>query len=261
MKLKNKAAIVTGASKGIGAAIAKELAKEGCDVLVNYNSDEKGASEVKDFIENKTGRRAVICKADVGKYPEVRSMIEKAIDCFGRIDILVNNAGIALWTSVFEITEEIWDKTLDTNLKGAFFASQLAAREMVKVGGGVIVNISSLGANGAMDCLIPYVSSKGGMTILTKGLAVELAPYNIRVNTVAPGTIDIERNRKTDPNYPDDWVPFIPMGRVGLVEEVAKPVAFLCSDDSNYMTGQNIYISGGETDYIPMPRSDFARKR
>jgi 3-oxoacyl-[acyl-carrier protein] reductase len=261
MKLKNKTAIVTGASKGIGAAIAKELAKEGCDVLINYNSDEKGAVEVKDFIETKTGCKAFICKADVGKYSEIKSLVKKAVDCFGKIDILINNAGIALWTPIFKITEEVWDKTLDTNLKSVFFASQLAAREMIKAGGGVIVNISSLAANGAMDCLIPYVSSKGGMTLLTKGLAVELAPYNIRVNTVAPGTIDIERNRKIDPDYPNDWIPFIPMGRVGLVEEVAKPVVFLCSDESSYMTGQNIYISGGETDYIPMPRADFARKQ
>ena len=118
--------------------------------------------------------------------------------------------------------------------------------------GGVIVNISSLAANGSMDCLIPYVSSKGGMTLLTKGLAVELAPYNIRVNTIAPGTIDIERNRKTDPNYPDDWAPFIPIGRVGKVEEVAKPVVFLCSEDSSYMTGQVLIVDGGgmETWYL-----------
>ena len=261
MRLKNKSAIVTGASKGIGASIAIELALEGCDVLINYNSDEEGALEVKGIIESKTNQKAFICRADVGRYDEVKSMVESAAGYFGKIDILVNNAGIALWTPVFEITEEIWDKTMDTNLKGVFFASQLSAREMIKNGGGVIVNISSLGANGAMDCLIPYVSSKGGMTLLTKGLAVELAPYNIRVNTVAPGTIDIERNRKTDPDYPGDWVPFIPLGRVGQVEEVAKPVVFLCTEDASYITGQNIYISGGETDYIPMPRSDFARKK
>jgi len=259
MKLKDKIAIVTGASKGIGAAIAKELAKEGCNVLVNYNNDEHGALEVKTFIEKETGRKAIISKADVSIYDEIKAMIKKALNSFGRIDILVNNAGIAIWTPIFNITEEVWDRTIDTNLRSVFFASQLAAKEMIKVGGGVIVNISSLAANGSMDCLIPYVSSKGGMTLLTKGLAVELAPYNIRVNTLAPGTIDIERNRKTDPDYPDDWVPFIPMGRVGKVEEVAKPVVFLCSEESSYMTGQNIYVAGGETDYVPMPRSDFAR--
>ncbi|MBM3705151.1 MAG: glucose 1-dehydrogenase [Actinobacteria bacterium] len=261
MRLKGKAAIVTGASKGIGSEIARQLAGEGCDVLVNYNTDMEGAKKVKSFIEKKTGRRAEIFKADISRFEEIKAMVEKAIDCFSKIDILINNAGIALWTPVFDITEEIWDRTLDTNLKSAFFASQLAAKEMVKTGGGVIVNISSLAANGSMDCLIPYVSSKGGMTLLTKGLAVELAPYNIRVNTIAPGTIDIERNRKTDPKYPDDWIPFIPLGRVGTVEEVAKPVIFLCCEDSSYITGQNIFVSGGETDYVPMPRSEFARKK
>ena len=261
MQLKGKVAIVTGASKGIGAAIAKELAKEGCNVLINYCSDKKGADEVKTFIDKETGQEAEIFQADVGKYIEIKAMIEKTIKCFGKIDILINNAGIALWVPIFEITEEIWDRTLDTNLKSVFFASQLASKEMIKTGGGVIVNISSLAANGSMDCLIPYVSSKGGMTLLTKGLAVELAPFNIRVNTIAPGTIDVERNRKTDPNYPDDWIPFIPIGRVGKVEEIARPVVFLCSDDSSFMTGQNIYIAGGETDYVPMPRSEFVRKK
>lgn len=261
MKLEGKSAIVTGASKGIGAAIAKELASQGCDVLVNYNSDRKGAEEVKKFIEEETKHRAIIFKADVSRYSEIKAMIEKAAESFTRIDILINNAGIAIWAPVFEITEEIWDKTLDTNLKSVFFTSQLAAHEMIKTGGGIIVNISSLAASGSMDCLIPYVSSKGGMTLLTKGLAIEFAPYNIRVNTIAPGTIDIERNRKTDPCYPDDWIPYIPMGRVGKVEEVAKPVVFLCCEDSSYMTGQNIYVSGGETDYVPMPRSEFARRK
>ncbi|MCL4415994.1 MAG: SDR family oxidoreductase, partial [Actinobacteria bacterium] len=244
-----------------GAAIAKELASQGCDVLVNYNSDRKGAEEVKKFIEEETKHRAIIFKADVSRYSEIKAMIEKAAESFTRIDILINNAGIAIWAPVFEITEEIWDKTLDTNLKSVFFTSQLAAHEMIKTGGGIIVNISSLAASGSMDCLIPYVSSKGGMTLLTKGLAIEFAPYNIRVNTIAPGTIDIERNRKTDPCYPDDWIPYIPMGRVGKVEEVAKPVVFLCCEDSSYMTGQNIYVSGGETDYVPMPRSEFARRK
>lgn len=261
MQLKGKIAIVTGASKGIGAAIAKELAKEGCNVLINYCSDKKGAEEVKVFIEKETNQQGKIFKADISKYSQIKAMIEKTIEYFGKIDILINNAGIALWKPIFEITEEIWDKTLDTNLKSVFFASQLASKEMIKTGKGVIVNISSLAADGSMDCLIPYVSSKGGMTLLTKALAVELAPFHIRVNTIAPGTIDIERNRKTDPNYPDNWVPFIPMGRVGNVEEVAKPVVFLCSDNSSYMTGQNIYVTGGETDYIPMPRSDFVRKK
>jgi len=259
-RLKGKSAIVTGSSKGIGAAIASRLAAEGCSLVINYNSDKKGASSTAEAIKADTGSQALIVKADVSKYSDSRELIDKAISGFGKIDILVNNAGIALWKPFLEITEEIWDRTLDTNLKGTFMCSQLAAKEMIKTGGGCIVNISSLAAEGSMDCLVPYVTSKGGMTLLTKALAVELAPYNIRVNTIAPGTIDIERNRKTDSGYPDDWIPYIPMGRVGKVEDIAGPVVFLCSDEAAYITGQNIYACGGQTDYVPMPSSDFARK-
>lgn len=259
MKVKDKVAIITGASKGIGAEIAKELAREGADVVINYNTDVIGAKSVKDYVES-IGRRAIMIKADIGKYDEVENLINQTIKYYGKINILINNAGIAIWKPFFEITEEIWDKTIDTNLKGTFMASQFAAREMKKNGGGVIVNISSLAAQGAMDCLVPYCASKGGMTLITKAMAVELAQYDIRVNTIAPGTINIERNRKTDPNYPDDWIPFIPMGRVGKVEDIAKPVVFLCTDDAAFITGQNIFITGGQTEYIPMPRSDFARK-
>lgn len=260
LKLKDKIAIVTGASKGIGAAIAKELAKEGCNVTINYFSDKRGARKVQKYIENEIGQKAIISKADVSKYKEIKNMVKETLDFFGRIDILINNAGIALWAPFFDITEEIWDRTIDINLKGAFLTSQLASKEMIKTGGGVIVNISSLAAHGSMDCLVPYCASKGGMTLLTKSMAVELAPQNIRVNAIAPGTIDIERNRRTDPNYPDNWEPFVPMGRVGTVDDIAKPVVFLCSDEAGYITGQNIYVCGGQTDYIPMPGSEFARK-
>ncbi len=259
MTLKDRTAIITGSSKGIGAAIAIELARQGCNIVINYNSDREGAREVLRKIRNRTRADAIMVKADVGKYKDVKKLIGKAVDSFKKIDILVNNAGIAIWKPFLEITEEMWNRTMDTNLKGTFMCSQIAAREMIKTGGGAIVNISSLGANGSMDCLVPYVTSKGGMTLLTKALAVELAPYNIRVNTIAPGTIDIERNRKTDPDYPDDWIPYIPMGRVGKVEDITGPVVFLCSEKSSYITGQNIYICGGQTDYVPMPRSGFAR--
>ncbi|NJD04279.1 MAG: glucose 1-dehydrogenase [Ruminiclostridium sp.] len=259
MKLINKAAIVTGASKGLGAGIAIALANQGADLVINYSSDNKGAEETAQQIRS-TGRTAYICKADVSKYDEIESMINYTIEKFGRLDILINNAGIAIWKPFFEITEDIWDRTLDTNLKSVFMASQLAGRQMCKNGGGVIVNISSIAAHGAMDCLVPYCASKGGMTLLTKAMAVELAPYKIRVNSVAPGTIDIKRNRDIDPDYPDDWIPYIPLGRVGTVEDIAGPVVFLCSGDSGYMTGQTIQVSGGELEYVPMPGSDFARK-
>lgn len=261
MKLKGKTAIVTGSSRGIGAGIAKELAMEGCNVTVNYYGDRKGAEKIRDFIEKNAKQEAIVVHADVSKFKDCKLLVEKTIEAFRKVDILINNTGIAIWKPFFEITEEIWDNTLDTNLKSVFMLSQLAGKKMAENNGGVIVNISSIASHGAMDCLVPYCASKGGMTLITKAMAVELAPYNIRVNAISSGTIDIERNRKTDPNYPDDWVPFIPMGRVGQVEDIAKPVVFLCSDDSSYITGQNIFVCGGEVDYVPMPRSDFARKK
>ena len=187
-------------------------------------------------------------------------MVSAGIERFGKIDVLVNNAGIAIWKPFLELSEDNWDRTLDVNLKSVFLCSQAVARHLVeqKIPGS-IVNISSIAAYGALDCLVPYCASKGGMTLATKAMATELGPYGIRVNAVAAGTIDIKRNRDTDPEYPDDWIPFIPMGRVGTVEDIAKPVIFLASDNADYITGQTFWIDGGLTSYVPMPRADFAR--
>ena len=137
----------------------------------------------------------------------------QGIRYFGKIDVLINNAGIAIWKPFLELSEENWDHTLDTNLKSVFLCSQAVAKNLVERNlPGSIINISSIAAHGAMDCLVPYCASKGGMTLITKAMATELGPYKIRVNALAPGSIDIERNRKTDPNYPEDWHPFIPLG-------------------------------------------------
>lgn len=260
MKLFNKVAIVTGASKGIGQGIAIGMAKEGADVVVNYCNDEKGAAQTAEEIE-KIGRRALVFKADVSISSEVKEMVDATIKTLGNIDILINNAGIAIWKPFLELTEEEWDRTLDVNLKGIFLCSQAVARHMAETGGGTIVNMSSIAGHAALDCLVPYCTSKGGVTLITKAMAVELAPYNIRVNALGPGTIDIERNRSKDPNYPEDWIPYIPMGRVGQVEDIVKPVIFLASDESSYITGQTIYAAGGELAYVPMPRADFARSK
>lgn len=256
--LKDKVTLVTGASKGIGQGIAVEMAREGADIIVNYCSDGKGANETAEKIK-KLGRKALIIQADVSKSFEVNQMVEKSLKTFEKISILVNNAGIAIWKPFFEITEEIWDRTLEVNLKGPFLCSQRVAQHMSKSGGGCIVNISSIAAYGAMDCLVPYCASKGGMNLLTKAMAMELARCNIRVNSVAPGSIAIQRNFKEDPKYPHNWVPYIPMGRVGLAEEIARAVVFLASDDASYITGQTIYVEGGETCYVPTPRAEFAR--
>jgi len=259
MKLKHRITLVTGASKGLGGEIAIEAAREGSNVIVNYNLDKAGAERIKWEIE-KLGQRALIAQADVSKKAEVDDMVAAGIRYFGKIDVLINNAGIAIWKPFLELSEENWDHTLDTNLKSVFLCSQAVAKNLVERNlPGSIINISSIAAHGAMDCLVPYCASKGGMTLITKAMATELGPYKIRVNALAPGSIDIERNRKTDPNYPEDWHPFIPLGRVGHVRDVAKPVIFLASNDAAYITGQTFWADGGETSYVPMPRSDFAR--
>lgn len=259
LKLKNRVVLVTGASKGIGKAITIESAREGADVIINYATDKEGAKATLAEVE-KLGRRGIMFQADVSKKAEVDKMVGTGIEHFSKIDVLVNNAGIALWKPFLELDEENWDRTINTNLKSIFLCSQAVAKHLVtKKVPGSIVNISSIAAYGALDCLVPYCASKGGMTLITKAIATELAPYGIRVNAIAPGTIDIERNRKTDPNYPDDWIPFIPIGRVGKVEEIAKPVIFLASDEASYITGQIFWVDGGETSYVPMPRANFAR--
>lgn len=259
MKLKDRVTLVTGASKGLGAEIAVEAARQGSNVIVNCHSDQAGANRVLQEIEG-LGRKGVVLRANVGLKDDVDTMVAAGIKEFGKIDVLVNNAGIALWQPFLELDEENWDNTLNTNLKSVFLCTQAVAKHLVSAGlPGSIVNISSIAAAGAMDCLVPYCASKGGMTLITKALASELGPHGIRVNAFAPGSIDIKRNRDTDPNYPGDWLPYIPLGRVGTVQDVAKPVIFLASDEAAYVTGQIFWGDGGETCYVPMPRSDFAR--
>ena len=260
MKLKGRVVLITGASKGIGAEIAIEAAAEGADVIINYNSDKAGAESTLAAVE-KRGRRGLIVGADVGTKSEVDQMVAASIEKFGKIDVLINNAGIALWKPFLELDEDNWDRTLKTNLKSVFLCSQAVAKELVARDlPGSIVNISSIAGHGSLDCLVPYCASKGGMHLITKAMATELGPYKIRVNCLAPGTIDIERNRQTDPDYPDNWVPFIPMGRVGVPSDAAKPAIFLASDEASYVTGQVFWADGGETSYVPMPRADFARR-
>jgi NAD(P)-dependent dehydrogenase (short-subunit alcohol dehydrogenase family) len=255
MRLVNKVVLVTGASKGIGAAIAIMAARQGAEVVINFHRDEQGALETLRAVEE-AGRKGLIVKADVSRKKEVERMVAEGISKLGKIDILVNNAGVALWKPFLEADEGNWDETLETNLKSVFLCTQTIAKYFIsKRIKGSIVNISSTAAYGAYDNLTSYCASKGGMTLVTKAIAKELAPFGIRVNSIAPGTIDVARNRAMGHDFPQNWVPLIPLGRVGLPEEIAKPVLFFCSEEASYITGQTLWVDGGLTTYVPIPQS------
>lgn len=258
--LKEKVAIVTGARRGMGRTHALVLAKAGVKVVVSDVSEEE-CQAVVDEIKNKGGESLAV-KCDVSKKEEVEEMIKKTVEKFGKIDILVNNAGIAQFVPFLEMTEEEWNRTIDINLKGYFLCAQACAREMAKqkspncntshskAGGGVIINIASV-AMGQVGIGFPniahYCASKGGIVGMTEAIAVELAPYNIRVNTISPGMIETPMIDpvKKDPKTMEGLLARIPLHRAGRPEEVSNLVLFLASDESSYMTGSTIVIDGG----------------
>lgn len=246
MVLTGKIALVTGSSSGIGKAIAIRLAREGCDVCVNYLSDRQGGEDTKQQIEQ-CGRRAVTVQANVGKADDVRMLVQRCVSDLGGLDIMVNNAGISIPTPILEITEAQWDLVIEVTLKGVFLGLQEAARYMVERGGGRIITISSVHEEATMPGNAPYCAAKGGVRMLTRTAAVELAPYGITVNNVAPGAIATPINHKTlvDPEAITALKAEIPLGRLGDPDEVAGVVAFLASDDAAYVTGSTYTVDGG----------------
>jgi len=244
MSLSGKRALVTGGSKGIGAGIALGLARAGADVAVNYHSDDTGAETIAAEIRT-LGRNAVALGANVARVAECQRLVREAADALGGLDILVNNAGITLWEDFFATDEAHWDATLDTNLKGMFFCTQAAARIMRGQGWGRVVNISSGASKSAFKNATPYNASKGGVNMLTVGMAVELGPYGITVNAVAPGAILIERTSHELPDYAGTFAAATPLGRVGHPEDIAGAVLYYCSDAASYVTGQVFWVDGG----------------
>jgi len=246
--LKNKVAIITGAGRGIGKADALALAKAGAKVVVSDISQEDCEKVVEEIKKNK--REAIALKCDVSKKVEVDNMVKAAIDKWGRIDILVNNAGICQFKPFLDLTEEEWDRTLNINLKGYFLCAQAVAKEMAKQKSGVIINIASV-AMGQVGIGFPniahYCASKGGIVGMTEALAIELAPYNIRVNAISPGMIETPMIDpvKQDPKAMEGILARVPMQRVGKPEEVSNLVLFLASEESSYMTGSTVVIDGG----------------
>lgn len=252
MKLAGRTALVTGASSGIGAAIAEALAAEGASVTVNYFRNEAGARAVEQRI-TAAGPQALVVRADVRRRSEVTRMFEAHLARFGRLDILVNNAGdMVKRTPTAETSEETWRDALELNLSSAFFCCQQAIAPMRAQKSGRIVNISSVGARtGGGAGSIPYHAAKAAVMAMTKALAKELALDGVTVNTVAPGIIDTGfHDRHTAPQLRDEWIrTLIPMQRAGLPHEVAKVVAFLASDDASYMTGSTVDVNGGMAMY------------
>ena len=246
--LKGKVAIITGARRGMGKADALLFAKAGAKVVVSDISQEDCQIVVKEI--EKAGGEAIAVQCDVSKKSEVDNLVKTTVDKWGRVDILVNNAGIAQFASFLEMTEEQWDKTIDINLKGYFLCAQAVAKEMAKQKSGVIVNIASIamGQQGVgMPGIAHYCASKGGIVGMTEALAVELAPFNIRVNAIAPGVIDTPMVGEAglDKKAIEGMLMRVPLKRMGKAEEISSAVLFLASDDSSYMTGATVVVDGG----------------
>lgn len=249
MKLANKIALVTGSSQGIGRAIAERFAQEGADVVINYNRTPGGAEDALRNVEAK-GRRGLIVKADLSQTTEVRKLVATVIDHFGRLDILVNNAGIETHAPFWEVTEEDYDRVLNVNLKGAFFATQEIVRHLMQTKRrGKIVNISSVHEDLPFPNFAAYCASKGGLKMLTRNLGVELGPLGININSIAPGAIETPINTKllNDPQKLSALLSQIPLSRLGKPDDVAGLAVFLASDDADYVTGSTYFVDGGLT--------------
>ena len=233
-----KIAIVTGASRGIGREIAKELANQGIKVIANYNKSEEQAK-----LLQKENPQIDIFKADVSNRLEVKKMVEYTLEKYGKIDILINNAGISEWRMFTETTDEDWNRMMNNNLYSAFCMTQEVLPNMIHNKKGNIINISSIWGMVGASCESLYSISKAGMDAMTKSLAKELGPSNIRVNSIAPGAIYTDMNKNLSSNEIEELNNEIPLGRIGTVSDIAKCVKWIIEDE--YTTGQIISINGG----------------
>lgn len=249
-RLTGKTALVTGASSGIGAAIATAFAAEGSHVLINYLDDEPGAQTLAAHLRG-TGARAETFQADVSAPEQVGHLFDYCRDTLGGLDVLVNNASTEVNKPLRAYREEDWDRTIDSTLKSVFLCSQQAQKQMVLRGGGSIINISSIHDTRARIDAAPYCAAKAGVLMLTKSYALELARDNIRVNAISPGLILTNRVAGDfalpdgTPNLEKPLIRKIPLQRAGLAEELCEPAIYLASDLSSYTTGTTLYVDGG----------------
>ncbi|HXK04641.1 MAG TPA: glucose 1-dehydrogenase [Verrucomicrobiae bacterium] len=247
MRLEGKNALVTGANQGIGQAIAIRLAEEGADVAINYRKGRDGAEETRARIES-LRRRAAVIQADVSVVAQARALVEQAVAALGSLDILVNNAGIEKNAAFLDVTGEDYHAVLDTNLSGPFFVTQAFARHRRdRKLPGKVINNSSVHEELPFPNFAAYCAAKGGLKMLMRNLAIELAPLGITVNNVAPGAIETPINKKllSDPALLNPLLANIPLNRLGQPGDVAGVVAFLASPDADYITGATIFVDGG----------------
>jgi len=250
--LNGKVAIVTGSGRGIGRAIALTFAENGADVVVNCRTEaegEKVAEEIKAL-----GRRSLFIKADVSDYAQVKEIVKQVVERFGKIDILVNNAGINVIQEgrvpIHEFSEADWERIIKVDLNGVFYCSKEVAKQMIQQKKGKIINISSIAGIVPLRLQIAYVAAKAGVINLTRGMALELAPYNINVNCIAPGSILTEGTKilfYSDPEKTKKILSCIPLKRPGEPQDIAYAALFLASEEANYITGSTIVVDGGWT--------------
>jgi glucose 1-dehydrogenase len=255
MRLKDKVALITGASSGIGKALAIRFAAEGAHVAVNYRPGSQADAEAAEAEAASFATASIAVAADVSKREEVERMMQAVIDKFGRIDIAINNAGIEIKKPFLEVTDDEWNKVISVNLFGSYLVSQVAARQMVKQGqGGKLIFISSVHEDIPFPEYTAYCASKGGVRMMMRNLAMELAPYKINVNNIAPGAIATPINQAVldDPIAMKNATSEIPWGRFGRPEEVASVAVFLASDEAEYVTGSTYYVDGGLTQQVTL---------
>ena len=247
MKLKDKVAIVTGGSGGIGKALCERLASEGAKIVINYRSSKDEAVETKKKIEQ-IGSEALIVRADLSQVEQITHLVRETIEQFGKVDILVNNAGLEIRDDFWDVTEEDYDLVLNVNLKAVFFATQAVVKHFREASTpGRIINISSVHEELPFPHFTSYCASKGGVKMITRNLAVELGSMGITINNVAPGAIatPINQSLLDNPEQLKKVTQNIPLGRLGEPEDVAGIVAFLASDEAKYITGSTFYVDGG----------------
>ncbi len=246
MRLKDKIALVTGSSRGVGRAVALGFAKEGAKVVVNYTSNETAAKEVVDKIQS-LGSKAIAVKADVAQKTEAAGLVGAAVETFGKIDILVNNAGFTRPALMIKMTEDQWDQVIDIHLKGAFLCSQAAGLRMKEQNSGKIINVMSVAGLVGTVGQINYSAAKGGILSMTKSIARELARYNVCCNVISLGIVatDMTEKIRTDEKLKEIYMNRILLKRFAEPDDISPAFAFLASDGSNYITGQLLCVDGG----------------